>query len=1087
MKRSLTTLLVFMSLFGSSLGVGSSKAAECPNSITVTNTGDSGAGSLRQAITDICPGGTIDFDSSLSGQTITLGSTLLIDKDLTVDGSALPSKISIDGNGQVPVLEVAYQTASTLDGLIVINGRATDSAFAGGILNSGSLHIKKSIITGNSGIEAGGIKNMNVLNITDSIIADNSADELGGGLLNYAYLTVVNTVFSYNFAGTGGGIYNDYGTVEVDRSFFSENSALGSGTGGGISITAGTLQVSNSTFSGNSADSGGGIYFGLTGLLDISNSTFTNNSAETGGGVSTFANLATVVNSTFSGNRASHGGGIYNGRALSVMNSTFFNNSATSYGGGIHNLNLTLSVTNSTFSNNSAALGGGISNLGHLRYANTILANSTSGDDCYSPGVAGARVDLNLHNLVEANAAFPNQCGIPLISVDPRLASLNDNGGATHTIALLPGSPALGAGEPGTCAADPLNNLDQRGVTRPQGDLNCDIGSYESSLLTDLIPPDPPLVTVPPAYTNDTTPVIGGVAEPASRVNVWYFDDPDDPIQICQDVLADELGEWSCSSSITLPQGRIELTIHATDEAGNQSDDTYHVFDLDLVPPAVVSIQRAQENPTVADTVDFIVSFSEPVTGVSADDFTLAASQRIVGAAVDDVSGSGDLYTVTVYTGSGNDTLRLDLPVDATITDVAGNALENLPFVTGETYTVRKSASVAVTVHGDEKGTYLMNPGESTRQSYNTLNSGPVKIESTNSITLLASERVIYQVHGINTSYTEMMGLPDSQLDTTYWLPWYNNVDLDTQLRFANVGNTMATIHLFVGGREMTGSPFTLLSGDSTRKNFAGVNAGPVRIVSDVPVVAAERIIYKVNGIPASYTEMMALPESQLDTTYWMPWYNNRDLDTQLRFANVTDWPALVHVFIGGVEMQGSPFTLLAGESARKSFAGINNGPVEIVSTQNIVVAERIIYKVQGIAVSFSEMMGLPDRQVDTIYWLPWYNNVGLDTQLRVANIGDAPATVRVYIGGEEMQGSPFTLLNGESKRQSFSGVNSGPMQIVSDVPIVVSQRVIYKVNNVATSFSEMMGLPDSQLDTVFWLPWYNSKDMDTQLRFGVP
>jgi hypothetical protein len=30
-----------------------------------------------------------------------------------------------------------------------------------------------------------------------------------------------------------------------------------------------------------------------------------------------------------------------------------------------------------------------------------------------------------------------------------------------------------------------------------------------------------------------------------------------------------------------------------------------------------------------------------------------------------------------------------------------------------------------------------------------------------------------------------MMGLPDKFLDPTYWLPWYNNVDLDTQLRFA--------------------------------------------------------------------------------------------------------------------------------------------------------------------------------------------------------------------------------------------------------------------------------------------------------------
>jgi len=39
-------------------------------------------------------------------------------------------------------------------------------------------------------------------------------------------------------------------------------------------------------------------------------------------------------------------------------------------------------------------------------------------------------------------------------------------------------------------------------------------------------------------------------------------------------------------------------------------------------------------------------------------------------------------------------------------------------------------------------------------------------------------------VNGINASFSEMMGLPANQLDTTYWLPWYNNVDLITQLRF---------------------------------------------------------------------------------------------------------------------------------------------------------------------------------------------------------------------------------------------------------------------------------------------------------------
>jgi hypothetical protein len=54
-------------------------------------------------------------------------------------------------------------------------------------------------------------------------------------------------------------------------------------------------------------------------------------------------------------------------------------------------------------------------------------------------------------------------------------------------------------------------------------------------------------------------------------------------------------------------------------------------------------------------------------------------------------------------------------------------------------------------------------------------------------------------------------------------------------------------------------------------------------------------------------------------------------------------------------------------------------------------------------------------------------------------------------------------------------------------VPIVAAERVIYKVNNLNTSFSEMMALPNSQLDTTYWLPWYNNKDLDTQLRFGVP
>ncbi len=211
-------------------------------------------------------------------------------------------------------------------------------------------------------------------------------------------------------------------------------------------------------------------------------------------------------------------------------------------------------------------------------------------------------------------------------------------------------------------------------------------------------------------------------------------------------------------------------------------------------------------------------------------------------------------------------------------------------------------------------------------------------------------------------------------------------MDLDTQLRIGNVSGSTATVHIFIGGNEVTPvSGITLLAGESTRVSYPGVNNGPVQIISDQNIVAAERVIYKVQGVQTSFSEIMALPNSQLDTTYWLPWYNNVDLDTQLRIGNVSGSTATVHIFIGGTEVTPvSGITLLNGESKRVSYASVNDGPVQIVSDVPIVAAERVIYKVNGVNTSFSEMMALPKSQLDTTYWLPWYNNVDLDTQLQI-------------------------------------------------------------------------------------------------------
>jgi hypothetical protein len=389
---------------------------------------------------------------------------------------------------------------------------------------------------------------------------------------------------------------------------------------------------------------------------------------------------------------------------------------------------------------------------------------------------------------------------------------------------------------------------------------------------------------------------------------------------------------------------------------------------------------------------------------------------------------------------------------------------------------------------GTRQGSSLLTLHAGTRRSLPGVNNGPVKIMNTGSSLMMASERVIYRVNGVNTSFSEIMAMPENQLDISYWMPWYNNTDLDTQLRIANVSSSTAAVHVYIGGAEMQGSPFNLAAGASVRKSYVGVNGGPVRIASSQRIVAAERVIYKVNNVNTSFTEMMGLPGAKLDTTYWLPWYNNVDLDTQLRIANITGTPAMVHVFIGGVEMQGSPFSLGGGVSTRKSFPGINGGPVKIVSDQFIVAAERVLYKVNNINTSFAEMMALPDSQLNSTYWLPWYNNSGdLDTQLRIANVSPATANVHIYIGGIEMIGSPFSLGSMVSTRKSFPGVNNGPVKIVSDQPIVAAERLIYKTNNISTSFTEMMALPDDQLDLIHWLPWYNNVDLDSQLRFALP
>ena len=105
--------------------------------------------------------------------------------------------------------------------------------------------------------------------------------------------------------------------------------------------------------------------------------------------------------------------------------------------------------------------------------------------------------------------------------------------------------------------------------------------------------------------------------------------------------------------------------------------------------PEILAIERVQTNPTKAESVNFYVTFSEPVNGVEAADFVLTTTGEITGAMIQYVVGADDQRFVSVLTGTGAGTLRLDVAADAQILDSDGFAMIDLPYMMGEVYDVR--------------------------------------------------------------------------------------------------------------------------------------------------------------------------------------------------------------------------------------------------------------------------------------------------------------------------------------------------------------------------------------------------------------
>jgi hypothetical protein len=601
-------------------------------------------------------------------------------RDWEANPTILSGDIQMNGDPDgyaLHVVTIVYAGSTTiLDGFTIRDGNANAYGFnrvGGGIyLENASPNLMNLILTGNRASDGGGgmfIRYSESV-LTNVVFQDNSADIGGGGIYNLnSSLTLMDVIFSNNTAGFGGGISNHSNSLTLTDVIFASNSA--DTFGGGMSNSFSNPTLTGVTFTGNTAGEGGGGLHNGGGNMTLTNAVFYENSAPYGGGIYNYDSSPNLTNVTFSGNTADYGGGMSNwdNSSPSLTDVTFSGNSAE-YGGGMSNYASSATLTNVTFSSNTADYGGGIFNESnsHSILTNTILWGNTApnGPQIYNDVGGSAGV---AYSLVQGGYAGDNN-----LNDNPLLGDLADNGGATLTHALLPGSPAIDAGSPDICPP-----ADQRGQPRPvdgngDGQAICDIGAYEfpAHTTTTLTSHDPnPSQAGEPFTVSVVVTSITGT--PTGSVTVTASGSP----ASCSATLTNGLG--SCQLTLTEP-GVYPLTATYGGAAGfaPSSDTDSHTV---VAPVTTTTITGHQPDPSQAGA-PFTVTFAVTSTvGTPTGNVTVTASD------------SPASCSASLTNGLGSCQLTLAEPGLYTLTAAYGGAAGFAPSSDSKTHTVIAAAT----------------------------------------------------------------------------------------------------------------------------------------------------------------------------------------------------------------------------------------------------------------------------------------------------------------------------------------------------------------------------------------------------------
>jgi hypothetical protein len=191
--------------------------------ILVTNTNDSGPGSLRNALSIANDGDTIDA-TGVSGTILLTSGGLLINRSVTINGPGA-ANLAVNGNATFTVFNNLALNV-TISGFTITNG------VGGGIYNQGVVTLSDSSVVSNvdGGFLNPGCDSCNeTATITNSTVSGNSGSGIFNG--NNSGLTVSNSTISGNSTtGNGGGIATVAGGSNGGESTVTVSTALSAAT-----------------------------------------------------------------------------------------------------------------------------------------------------------------------------------------------------------------------------------------------------------------------------------------------------------------------------------------------------------------------------------------------------------------------------------------------------------------------------------------------------------------------------------------------------------------------------------------------------------------------------------------------------------------------------------------------------------------------------------------------------------------------------------------------------------------------------------------------------------------------------------------